>query len=48
LPDGTHDQKMWRFPLLAGSPSIGMQAAGFEAWAQELQPWIDRFVRQDL
>jgi beta-lactamase regulating signal transducer with metallopeptidase domain len=45
LPDGTHNQKMWRFPPLAGLSNVGMQPAGFEAWAEELQPWIDRFVR---
>lgn len=45
LPDGTHDQRMWRFPPLAGLTNVGMQPAGFEAWADELQPWLDRFVR---
>lgn len=43
LPDGRHNQAMWRFPV-AGVSNVGMQAAGFEAWAQELQPWIERFV----
>lgn len=45
LTDGTHDQKMWRFPQQTGSASVGMQPAGFEIWAEALQPWIDRFLR---
>jgi hypothetical protein len=44
LPDGRHNQNMWRFPSLGGPANVGMQAAGFETWAEELQPWIDRFV----
>ena len=34
--DGSFDESMW-----AG----GIQAPGFKAWAEELQPWLDRFVR---
>jgi hypothetical protein len=45
LADGKHDQRLWRFPTLSGLSNVGMQAAGFEVWAEALQPWIDRFVR---
>lgn len=43
LPDGTHNTTMWS--RWGASGSVGMQPAGFEAWAEELQPWLDRFVR---
>ena len=36
LPDGSFNQDMWR---------VGMQPAGFEVWSEELEPWLDRFVR---
>jgi beta-lactamase regulating signal transducer with metallopeptidase domain len=45
LPDGTHNQQMWRFPPVSGMQNVGSQASMFEAWADELQPWFDRFVR---
>jgi len=44
LSSGIHDQKLWRYPAISGMYNAGMQAAGFEVWAEELQPWIDRFV----
>ena len=44
-PDGSHNQAMWRFPPLSGTDNAGMQTAGFEAWAEELQPWLDRLLR---
>jgi hypothetical protein len=35
-PDGSFNNEMWSF---------GMQQRAFEVWAEELQPWLDRFVR---
>jgi hypothetical protein len=35
-PDGSFKHETW---------STGTQTAAFEIWAQELQPWLDRFVR---
>ncbi|HEY7670723.1 MAG TPA: M56 family metallopeptidase [Gammaproteobacteria bacterium] len=40
--DGTYDRAMWSTP---GGAGVGMQPAAFDVWAEELQPWIDRFVR---
>jgi beta-lactamase regulating signal transducer with metallopeptidase domain len=34
--DGSFKRETW---------STGRQAPGFEIWAQDLQPWLDRFVR---
>lgn len=43
LADGTHDSTLWsRWGMGA---SVGIQPAGFDVWAEELQPWLDRFVR---
>ena len=42
LPDGSHNQDMWTIP---GPPNAGIHEPGFKAWAEELQPWLDRFVR---
>jgi beta-glucosidase len=42
LPDGSHNQEMWTIP---GPPNAGIHEPGFKAWAEELQPWLDRFVR---
>ena len=36
LPDGSFKRETW---------SGGTATAAFEIWAEELQPWIDRFVR---
>ena len=36
LPDGSFKRETW---------SGGTQAAAFEIWAEELEPWLDRFVR---
>ncbi len=41
-PDGSFDTEMWGMPGKAG---VGIQPAAFEVWAEELQPWLDRFVR---
>jgi beta-lactamase regulating signal transducer with metallopeptidase domain len=41
-PDGSYNRAMWGMPGAAG---VGMQPAAFEVWADELQPWVDRFVR---
>jgi len=45
LPDGSHNQAMWRYPPLSGGVNVGTQAAAYEVWAEELQPWLTRFVR---
>ena len=42
LPDGSHNQEMW---AIAGPPNAGIHEPGFKVWAEELQPWLDRFVR---
>ena len=34
--DGSFDERMW---------ATGLQGPAFKAWAEELQPWLDRFVR---
>jgi hypothetical protein len=34
-PDGSFDDGMW---------ATGTQESAFKAWAEELQPWLDRFV----
>jgi len=43
LPDGSHNQKMWN--VSGPVPNAGIHEPGFKAWAEELQPWFDRFVR---
>jgi hypothetical protein len=43
LPDGSHNQEMWN--LSGPVPNAGIHEPGFRVWAEELQPWIDRFVR---
>ena len=45
LPDGSHNQEMWRFPPVSGLENVGTQAAAYQVWAEELQPWLNRFVR---
>jgi len=40
-PDGSFNQEMWSLDL----ENRGTQTPVFEVWAQELQPWLDRFVR---
>jgi hypothetical protein len=42
--DGSHNQEMWRFPPVSGPVNAGTQTPLFEVWAEELQPWLDRFV----
>jgi hypothetical protein len=45
LPDGSHNQTMWRYPPVSGLVNVGTQVATYEVWAEELQPWLDRFLR---
>jgi hypothetical protein len=40
--DGSFDGAMWGYTEKAG---VGIQTTAFEAWAEELRPWLDRFVR---
>ena len=42
LPDGTHNSEMWTRSM---PPNAGIHEPGFKVWAEELQPWLDRFVR---
>ena len=42
LPDGSYNREYWGMPGPAG---VGAQVPLFELWAEELQPWLDRFVR---
>jgi hypothetical protein len=41
-PDGSHNDDMW---LMSGPPNAGIHEPGFVAWAEALQPWLNRFVR---
>jgi hypothetical protein len=41
LPDGSFNREMWSSDL----NNRGTQKAAFEVWAEELQPWLDRYVR---
>jgi len=41
-PDGSFNSELWGMPGRAG---VGIQTPAFEVWAEELQPWLDRFVR---
>jgi beta-lactamase regulating signal transducer with metallopeptidase domain len=43
--DGTHNQELWRYPPISGLSNVGIQPAAFELWAEQIQPWLDRFVR---
>ena len=45
LPDGSHSPEMWRYPPVSGLVNVGAQTPTFDVWAEELQPWLDRFVR---
>jgi len=40
-PDGSFNNEMWNY----AGPDVGMQKRAFEVWAEELQPWLNRFVR---
>ena len=40
--DGSHNSEMW---TMSGPPNAGIQQPAFKVWAEELQPWVDRFVR---
>jgi beta-lactamase regulating signal transducer with metallopeptidase domain len=39
-PDGSYKGVMWHGPA-----GVGAQVPLYELWAEELQPWLDRFVR---
>jgi N-acetylglucosamine-6-sulfatase len=39
LPDGSYNKGMWRYEGV----NVGTQTPAFEAWAEELKPWLDRF-----
>ena len=41
LPDGSYNPEMWRTAIV----DPGIQTPAFEAWAEELEPWLDRFAR---
>ncbi|HXS79317.1 MAG TPA: GDSL-type esterase/lipase family protein [Gammaproteobacteria bacterium] len=41
-PDGSYNRDYWGMPGPAG---IGAQVPLFDLWAEDLQPWLDRFVR---
>ncbi len=41
-PDGTYNSEMWS---MSSSTNTGTQEPTFKAWAEELQPWLNRFVR---
>jgi beta-glucosidase len=41
-PDGSHNNEMWTMSL---PPNAGIQPLAFKVWAEELQPWVDRFLR---
>ena len=41
-PDGSHNQEMW---TISGPPNAGIHEPAFKVWAEELQPWLNRFVR---
>jgi hypothetical protein len=40
-PDGSFNYEMWSLD----ARNRGRQTPAFEVWAEELQPWLDRFVR---
>ena len=40
-PDGSYNRAMWGMPGAAG---VGIQPPAYEVWAEELKPWIDRFI----
>ena len=39
-PDGSYNGDIW-----GGPAGVGAQPPLYELWAEELQPWLDRFVR---
>jgi hypothetical protein len=42
--DGSHDTLMWARWGIKGV-GVGAQPKAFAVWVEELQPWLDRFVR---
>jgi GDSL-like lipase/acylhydrolase family protein len=46
LPDGSYNAEYWNMIGRPGAPGgVGASVPLFELWAEELQPWLDRFVR---
>lgn len=46
LPDGSYNPEYWGMLGRAGGPGgVGAHVPLFDLWAEELQPWLDRFVR---
>ena len=46
LPDGSYNPEYWGMIGRPGGPGgVGAHVPLFELWAEELQPWLDRFVR---
>lgn len=43
LSDGSYNYDYWGG--MPGPAAVGAQPALYEVWAEELQPWLDRFVR---
>jgi beta-lactamase regulating signal transducer with metallopeptidase domain len=43
-PDGSHDASLWARWGIKGV-GVGAQPRAFDVWAEELQPWLNRFVR---
>jgi len=41
-PDGSYNRNYWG--MYGQGVGVGMQPATFELWAEELEPWIQRFV----
>jgi hypothetical protein len=42
-PDGSYNHDYWGG--MPGPNAVGAQPAAFELWAEQLKPWLDRFVR---
>ena len=46
LPDGSYNPESWGMVGRPGGPGgVGAHVPLFDLWAEELQPWLDRFVR---
>ena len=46
LPDGSYNAEYWNMIGRPGSPGgVGASLPLFDLWAEELRPWLDRFVR---
>ncbi len=42
FPDGAYNHDYWGMP---GSAGVGIQPPAYEVLAEELEPWVERFVR---